>query len=267
MPIQHHSHSALRIWIPIIGLFYGALAVAQTSQTDKPIGQVSQRATQRIPRQQINVAGIIGRVQSQTGAIALRASVELVSAAQSKQKPVKTVSDADGIFRVSLPPGTYLLRVEAAGFQAFEKDDISLNPGELLTVEVTLRSKVTVPGASVAAPEATDRHIASQHGEGASPEAPYRELSRRADEQLLAETIASSVVPANDQLFLARPDRWRVNMPSWDRYGRKGDYPYVMGHWWDPFNRNKFKGDYPIFGQQTFFNFTGTSTTGFDWRR
>src|SRR5438552_14797976 len=107
MPIQHHSHSALRIWIPIICLSYGAaLAVAQTSQTDKPIGQVSQRATQRIPRQQINVAGIIGRVQSQTGTIASRASVELVSATQSKQKPVKTVSDADGIFRVSLPPGT-----------------------------------------------------------------------------------------------------------------------------------------------------------------
>ena len=31
----------------------------------------------------------------------------------------------------------------------------------------------------------------------------------------------------------------------------------MRSHWWDPFDRNKLKGDVPIFGQQTFFNFTG----------
>ena len=41
----------------------------------------------------------------------------------------------------------------------------------------------------------------------------------------------------------------------------------MQGHWYDPFNRNRVKGDYPIFGQRWFFNFTATSETGFDGRR
>ena len=57
-------------------------------------------------------------------------------------------------------------------------------------------------------------------------------------------------------------------MPEWNRYGRSGEYPYVRAsHWWDPFNRNRLKGDDPIFGQQTFLNITATSDTFVDERR
>jgi len=56
-------------------------------------------------------------------------------------------------------------------------------------------------------------------------------------------------------------------MPEWRRYDKQPDAPYVKGHWYDPFNRNQMKGDYPIIGQRWFFNFTGTSETGFDGRR
>ena len=31
------------------------------------------------------------------------------------------------------------------------------------------------------------------------------------------------------------------------------------GHWWDPYNQNKLKGDYPVIGKRTFFTFTGIS--------
>ena len=55
-------------------------------------------------------------------------------------------------------------------------------------------------------------------------------------------------------------------MPDWDRYGERGDDPYVSGHWWDPYNRNILKGDYPILGQRTFFAFTGVSDTLFEGR-
>src|SRR6201988_2225622 len=58
-------------------------------------------------------------------------------------------------------------------------------------------------------------------------------------------------------------------MPDWDRYGTGGEHPYVRGSKWDPFNRNKWKGDVPIIGQQIFLNFTGISDTLFrpvDWR-
>jgi hypothetical protein len=57
-------------------------------------------------------------------------------------------------------------------------------------------------------------------------------------------------------------------MPEWNRYGRGGEYPYVpTSHWWDPFNRNRLKGDLPIWGQQTFLNITATSDTLLDERR
>jgi hypothetical protein len=67
-----------------------------------------------------------------------------------------------------------------------------------------------------------------------------------------------------------RLDRWRIGFPPWDRYGKGhpavDDYPFVLGHWWDPYNQNVLKGDYPIAGQHTFFNITATSQTLFEQR-
>ena len=55
-------------------------------------------------------------------------------------------------------------------------------------------------------------------------------------------------------------------MPDYRRYPDDVRSPYVLGHWYDPFNRNKYKGDYPvltnILGPRTFFNFTGEQYDG-----
>lgn len=51
--------------------------------------------------------------------------------------------------------------------------------------------------------------------------------------------------------FLPIRDRWRIG---------------YIGRWWDPYNLNVIKGDYPIFGQRTFFSFTGVSDTLFEAR-
>ncbi len=56
-------------------------------------------------------------------------------------------------------------------------------------------------------------------------------------------------------------------MPDWDRYGIGGERPYAHSRTWDPFNRNKLKGDYPIIGNRTFLNLTAVSDTFFDGRR
>ncbi len=73
----------------------------------------------------------------------------------------------------------------------------------------------------------------------------------------------SSVLPREEQTsshFVPVEDRWRLGYPEWDRYGRGhpwvDDYPFVKGHWWDPYNQNVLKGDYPIIGQHTFLNLT-----------
>ena len=54
-------------------------------------------------------------------------------------------------------------------------------------------------------------------------------------------------------------------MPDYHRYPDM-EAPYVLGHWYDPFNRNRLKGDKPLFGR-TFFSFTGDAITAFDGRR
>jgi hypothetical protein len=60
--------------------------------------------------------------------------------------------------------------------------------------------------------------------------------------------------------FIPIEDRWRLGFPHWDRYGKGhppvDDYPYDLGHWFDPYNQNVLKGDYPIIGQHTFLNIT-----------
>jgi len=86
-------------------------------------------------------------------------------------------------------------------------------------------------------------------------------------------TGKSSVEPrtgGNDD-FLPVEDRWRLGAPYWDRYGigfpLGEDYPYKLGRWWDPYNQNVLKGDYPIFGQHTFLKFTATLATLFEGRQ
>jgi len=73
----------------------------------------------------------------------------------------------------------------------------------------------------------------------------------------------SSVLPSEGQTsghFVPIEDRWRVGLPYWDRYDKGhppgDDYQYVEGHWWDPYNQNVLKGDYPVIGQHTFLNIT-----------
>jgi hypothetical protein len=78
--------------------------------------------------------------------------------------------------------------------------------------------------------------------------------------------------------FVPVPDRWRVGFPFWDRYGPdhsvrqprdpfEEDAPYVRGWELNPYRQNVLKGDYPIIGQHTFFVFTGTSFSTFEFRQ
>jgi hypothetical protein len=68
---------------------------------------------------------------------------------------------------------------------------------------------------------------------------------------------------SRDSDFIPIQDRWRIGLPNWDRYkaGTPGEYPYTLGHWWDPYDQNVLKGDYPILDQHTFFNMTILSDT------
>lgn len=89
----------------------------------------------------------------------------------------------------------------------------------------------------------------------------------------LGYTGMSGIEPLESQTsghFVPVEDRWRSGFPEWDRYGTGyvpvDDVPYEVGHWWDPFNQNVLKGDYPIAGQHTFLNITATNFLIFEPR-
>lgn len=90
----------------------------------------------------------------------------------------------------------------------------------------------------------------------------------------LGYTGRSSVLPGETQStdhFIPIEDRWRIGAPSWDRYGKGhpivDDYPSMQGEWYDPYNQNVLKGDYPIIGQDTFLRLQFRQLNLFEYRQ
>jgi hypothetical protein len=86
-------------------------------------------------------------------------------------------------------------------------------------------------------------------------------------------TGPSGVLPLEAQQsshFVPVEDRWRLGYPDWDRYGNGhplvDDYPYLPGRWFDPFNLNVFKADYPILGQRTYLDVSAVANLDFEGR-
>ena len=95
----------------------------------------------------------------------------------------------------------------------------------------------------------------------------YRNLPTEPPPADTGEAKPLSPLPSDDQVFNAIPNRWDYMFPTdYHRYPNF-EVPYVKGHWYDPFNRNKLKGDYPIIGNETFLDMTFTSDTFADGRR
>jgi hypothetical protein len=196
-------------------------------------------------------SGLQLMVRDQDGAPA--AGVE-ASLRQRGAVVARAAAAADGVIRlVEVPPGSYELRVTGEGYEPVTRE-VRIARGELVTIELKIRRTAApppegrVPGAIAPGP-------------GRPPESPYPpgvpdRAGRRAPEPGTAAPL-----PPEDKVFVPLPDRWNISLPDWDRYGNRGDYPYVGRHWWDPYNQNVLKGDYPALGQQVFFVFTGVSDT------
>lgn len=223
---------------------------------------------QRLPRQSPRkTAALQGIVRGPLGRGIVGALIAITNRATGLTRTAST--DADGVFRwTDLSPAIYLLLVQSDGYDKLSRDDIRLDAGDVVTIELTL-----VPVATPATPVSRLPRMPELGPPAAAltavaAEASSRELRRRPDAELVQEIATPEILPPAQEVFLAMPDRWNIAMPDWSRYGWTGEYPYVRAsHWWDPFNRNRLKGDMPIFGQQTFLNLTATSDTQLDERR
>ncbi|MGO8984530.1 MAG: carboxypeptidase-like regulatory domain-containing protein [Terriglobales bacterium] len=224
------------------------------------LGQV-----QRIPgHSPVNTASLQGTVKNtQTNLAIPGVKISLLRAGVVLREKL---TDAEGIFRlVNVVPGTYELKAEKQGFQAInlpnlqiqgpETQDLALEP--VRSEIIPAKGPSGVPGPAPSSPPPT-----------APPTAPYPGLRTSPTVSSPGPLgLAPEQVPPDSANFVKEPDRWDVPMPAWDRYGKGGEFPYTKSHWYDPFDRNRIKGDKPIFGQRWFFDFTGTSLTGLDVRR
>jgi hypothetical protein len=91
------------------------------------------------------------------------------------------------------------------------------------------------------------------------------------DTELEIRTAEAKGEDKSEQQARETPDRWRIIFPEYDRYGDRGargrDIPFKRGRWWDPYNQNVLKGDYPIKGDKLFMILTAVSSTNVEQRR
>jgi len=220
----------------------------------------------RIPgRPERMTSAIVGTVNDQDGRPVLGVMVTAVNRA-TKQK-YTALSNGEGIFRLrDLTPGDYDVSGSGAGYGANPPAMITLAPGQIQ--EVSLRLELANPMITAPpGPSGIPGRPSNAPPEDATISTGYPGLR---SPQPLTPRPAYSIpefIPPDSQTFSPKAYRWTVEMPGWNRYGKTGEFPYTTSHWYDPFDRNRLKGDYPIFGQQWFFNFTGTSETGIDARR
>jgi hypothetical protein len=244
------------------------------STHDSAKKSTEQGPPQRIPRQQaLTSAALDGIVRDTSLPGATRpipAAVLTLRNFQSGQI-FSAVSSGEGVFRVfPLPPGHYQLRIEANDYAPFVLADLGLEPNEVATLEISL--------VTVAAVDAISRlPRLPELGPALSAETPlsygtYREFRHRLDsDPNYIENISPDTLPPVADVYNTVPNRWALEQPDYRRYPQKGDYIYTKQRWYDPFNRNRFKGDEPIWpellGQQVFLNVTASSESFFDGRR
>ena len=181
----------------------------------------------------------------------------------------KALTTAQGVFRLlDVPPGKYELTVSSAGYESFTEASVSIAAGDSLARQIQLTAP---PGAAPPAPPGGQQlPPMAPTASGTEASAPgYSGAKQNPELHPSGQQAppAPATFPPDGDVFQPEPNRWRVTMPDWNRYGTGGEHPYVKGSRWDPFDRNKLKGDEPVIGQQTFFNFTGISDTLFDGRR
>jgi hypothetical protein len=258
---------AILCWL--LSLLCAAPAPGTAMDATTTASALQQSVTQqRLPGQSApKKSALQGIVRDSNGKPVMGATVLLRNLASDQE--FEKVSGSQGVFRfVDVAPGDYELKILAAGFQEFTTPAVQLKPGDNLVREVTL---IATPSAAPEPPQFPQLPAGTTNPQTGPRPAPTSTVSPNAVQngnlQQTTQQPTPESLPSPDQVFHPRPDRWSIAMPDWDRYGIGGEHPYVKGSKWDPFNRNKLKGDVPIIGKQTFLNLTATSDTFLDGRR
>lgn len=180
------------------------------------------------------------------------AGVEIVFTNQVTSDAKIIRSDANGMYSIKLPPGAYRVTVQLPYTAKFEKEK---NYGEFAQPrDEALENFIVEAGKELSLDVLVEKRK-SEISPTPSTERPT------------TDTPQPQTTPGRRE---AR-DRWRLGFPEYDRYGDRGgrgrDIPFTKGRWWDPYNQNVLKGDYPIKGDHLFMVLSATSTTTVEQRR
>ncbi len=231
--------------------------------TTLPASAQAPRIPGRPQASSVRPGAVLGVVQDQDGRPAN--GVIVTARSRTTNQSYTAVSNAEGIYRLrDLPPGEYEVTAAGAGYGPRAPAPVAVASGEARQVNIKLE---LIAGAPTNLPPIPTRNRPGQPG---SDQTDLNATSiypgmRTPQPPETPEVIAQEEQPGTSATELTY--RWTVEMPSWQRYDKRGEFPYVNSHWYDPFDRNRLKGDYPVFGQRWFFNFTGTSESNIDVRR
>jgi hypothetical protein len=223
---------------------------------------VQGQSDRRIPEH--TVAGIVslqGSVRDQDGRAVPGVDVQL----RDVHQIIGVATDSEGIFRLrDVTQGVYELWITGAGIETLMMPGVKLEEPGTKTIDVRVRV-VELRQSAAKGPTGVPATLAPL-APARAPTSAYPGLRKPAPDAGTSISAANEIAP-RARNFESVPNRWSITTPQWQRYPEQPGIPYVGSHWYDPFNRNHLKGDYPIFGQRWFLNFTGTSESGFDGRR
>ncbi len=184
--------------------------------------------------------------------------VVVVFVNQVTRRVTRSKTASDGSYRINLTAGAYRASVAPPHAAKFEKDK---NYGEFAIVRGGSLENLIVQSGSATTLDFVVEPVKIEEIPVPGSDRPTGAAGRDS-------------VPSEAQTTLdhreAR-DRWRIGFPEYDRYGDRGargrDIPFTRGRWWDPYNLNVLKGDYPIKGNKLFMILSAVSTTGLEQRR
>ncbi|MDQ3586590.1 MAG: carboxypeptidase-like regulatory domain-containing protein [Acidobacteriota bacterium] len=176
------------------------------------------------------------------------AGVTVTAINQVTTRRARTKTNGSGQYSFNLDAGAYRILVDAPGMLRFDQENVIIDGSSDRTFDIELKAQ----------PEA-----AKGDGDGVAATVP----DPTAGEEPLGYAGDDSVEsrPPTEAGVREQRDRWRISFPEYDRYGentaRGRDIPFRTASWYNPYDQNILKGDYPIFGNKVFMILSGVSTT------
>src|SRR5258706_4015797 len=252
----YRDHLAARAGLRLLII---GMSVALIPALAQQIPRQTRPTTGAIEGRVVNSLGLgVGGVSIDARKLDTGAEVKCTEFGNEKDKVVPCQTNGDGVFRIrNLRPGRYEVKGSLSGFESFSISSVEVPVGQAFPIGLTMKESPWPEGSLV---------VPHKPGTDPPPSPTYRLLI----DTTLPNPLASpeEALAPSARVFETVPDRWKYQFPNYKRYpGWPGEQPWTDTHFIDPFSRNKLKGDYPIFGQNTFLNLQLASITAVDQRR